>query len=173
MSCCGRRPIKLLGFTISIFFEMLYISSLAMFSVSFDCKIIHEHPPYWEVSINNNQMTYQAGCVYILWSLCSVIVSIRLEIDTCHSMQAFPEHQCLKMPTLILLVVGAAMLLLSAAISFLQSLAATELDPDSRDLLALAHARSLFSCSAHTYTCCEQSVTASSVLNLHRCRIEA
>ena len=61
-----------------------------------------------------------------------------------HYMQAFPEHQCFKMPTLILLVVGAVMLLLSAAISFLQSLAATELDPDSRDLLALAHARYVF-----------------------------
>ena len=57
-------------------------------------------------------------------------------------MQAFEEHACFKMPTLILVIVGAAMLLLSACISFFQSLAATELDPDSRDLLALAHARS-------------------------------
>ena len=59
----------------------------------------------------------------------------------CCLLQAFPERQCFKMPTLLLLAVGAAMLLLSAAISFFQSLAATELDPDSRDLLALAHAK--------------------------------
>ena len=45
------------------------------------------------------------------------------------------------MPVLLLAVVGAVMLLISAAISFLQAIAATELDPDSRDLLALAHAR--------------------------------
>ena len=57
------------------------------------------------------------------------------------AMQAFEEHACFKMPTLILVIVGAAMLLLSACISFFQFLAATELDPDSRDLLALAHAR--------------------------------
>lgn len=45
------------------------------------------------------------------------------------------------MPVILIAVVGAIMLLISAAISFLQSVAATELDPDSRDLLALAHAR--------------------------------
>ena len=33
------------------------------------------------------------------------------------------------------------MLFISAAISFLQSVAATELDPDSKDLLAMARAR--------------------------------
>ena len=38
-------------------------------------------------------------------------------------------------------IVGAVMLLISAAISFLQSVAATELDPDSKDLLAMARAR--------------------------------
>lgn len=48
--CVFCRPIKLLRFTVSIFFEMLYISSLAMFSVSFDCKVIHVTTPYWMVS---------------------------------------------------------------------------------------------------------------------------
>ena len=44
------RPIKLLRFTVSIFFEMLYISSLAMFSVAFDCRVIHESLPFSEVT---------------------------------------------------------------------------------------------------------------------------
>ena len=56
-------------------------------------------------------------------------------------MQAYPSHECFKLPVIIIAVVGAVMLLISAAISFLQSVAATELDPDSRDLLALAHSR--------------------------------
>ncbi|DBA94392.1 TPA: hypothetical protein ACH3X1_001997 [Trebouxia sp. C0004] len=94
-------PIKLLRFTVSIFFEMLYISSLAMFSVSFDCKVIHVDTPYW---------------------------------------MPFPADECFKLPVIIMAIVGAIMLLISASISFLQSVAATELDPDSRDLLALAHA---------------------------------
>ena len=59
-------------------------------------------------------------------------------------MQPFPAHECFKLPVIIIAIVGAVMLLLSAAISFLQSVAATELNPDSRDLLALAHAR--FAC---------------------------
>ena len=49
--CLSRRPIKLLRFTVSIFFEMLYISSLAMFSVAFDCKVIHEDHAHWEVRV--------------------------------------------------------------------------------------------------------------------------
>jgi len=56
-------------------------------------------------------------------------------------LQPFPAHECFKLPVIIIAIVGAIMLLISAAISFLQSVAATELDPDSRDLLALAHAR--------------------------------
>ena len=57
------------------------------------------------------------------------------------ALQAFPEKDCFKMPIILIAVVGAVMLLISAVISFLQSVAATELDPDSRDILALAHAR--------------------------------
>ena len=56
-------------------------------------------------------------------------------------LQAFPSHACFKIPILIIAIVGAVMLFISAAISFLQSVAATELDPDSKDLLAMARAR--------------------------------
>lgn len=96
-----------------------------MFSVAFDCKIIHEDHAHWEVSQSVTEI-----------SLCPQ------KFQCWHpTLQAFPQKDCLKMPIIVIAVVGAIMLLISAVISFLQSVAATELDPDSRDILALAHSR--------------------------------
>jgi hypothetical protein len=91
-----------LRFTVSIFFDMFYISSLAFFMLAANCKFIHAHPPYW---------------------------------------MPFHDTPCFGMPHTIMFVVGLVMATVAALIAWLMSVAATELDPDSDDLLGIANPR--------------------------------
>ena len=95
-------PIKVLRFTVSIFFDMFYISSLAFFVLAANCKFIHAATPYW---------------------------------------MPFPDVPCFATAHSIMFVVGLIMAAVAALIAWLMSVAATELDPDSKDVLAMANPR--------------------------------
>eukprot|EP00891_Asterochloris_glomerata_P000486 jgi/Astpho2/486/Aster-x0440 len=92
-------PIKLLRFSVSIFFDMFYVSSLAFLITGSNCKIIHAHPPHW-----------------------------------------IPEHtvECFTMPHIIIFALGIITGIIAIVIAFFMSIAATDLEPDTKDLLGRA-----------------------------------